>query len=562
MRISLQLAIAVVATLAITILTAGIAVTVSRSASDSLTGHIAKELESVAVNVAEDMANVMRERYRDIDGLRQILEVEAPALPADKLRELLDRVRQSYVHYSWLGIVTKDGTIQIGTGGLLEGRNIVNRDWFVGGLEGPYIGDSHPALMLQPHVGNEDGAPLYLLDIAFPLRAADGTVVGVLGSHLNWRMMELIARRGIAIAARDTVVDIAIVGDNGAVLFATEGIRNSIDHVLPKAEPDKVVRVRENGTDYFVAIARTRDMEELKQLGWTVLVREESRGFLADVTSLRKHIYLVSLSLALVALLLGVWWLRRINRPLRVLSAGLSQFGSGDMREPEMAETYIAEYETLQSSFAQMVARVRSHTTELTATQREIIHSLARAGELRDNETGNHVIRMSLCCRRLAELRGIAPEEAEFIGLASQMHDLGKIGIPDEVLLKPGRLTQEERSVMERHAELGAKVLGSSEVPLVAVARTICLSHHEKWDGSGYPHGLSGEHIPLEGRIAALCDVFDALLSERPYKAAWPVEKVIEFIKAQQNQHFDPVLADLFLAHFDEFLAIRDRYLD
>ena len=145
---------------------------------------------------------------------------------------------------------------------------------------------------------------------------------------------------------------------------------------------------------------------------------------------------------------------------------------------------------------------------------------------------------------------------------ASKMHDLGKIGIPDHVLLKPGRFDASERAIMERHCEIGARILTGVETPLTVLARTIAISHHEKWDGSGYPNRLAGEDIPLEGRITAICDVFDALLSSRPYKQGWALDKVEAFLREQAGQHFDPTLIGIFLAHLPDFVAIRDQFRD
>jgi putative two-component system response regulator len=142
------------------------------------------------------------------------------------------------------------------------------------------------------------------------------------------------------------------------------------------------------------------------------------------------------------------------------------------------------------------------------------------------------------------------------------MHDVGKIGIPDQVLLKPGRFEPEERALMEQHSEIGARILTGIDTPLTVLARTIALTHHEKWDGSGYPRRLASADIPQEGRIAALCDVFDALLSSRPYKQGWSIEKVVAFLTEQSGQHFDPELVALFLANLDDFVAIRARFQD
>ncbi|MDP9383908.1 MAG: CHASE2 domain-containing protein [Actinomycetota bacterium] len=193
-------------------------------------------------------------------------------------------------------------------------------------------------------------------------------------------------------------------------------------------------------------------------------------------------------------------------------------------------------------------AEVQRRTHELFETQLEIVERLGQAVESRDGETGAHIERMSALCHRLAVATGMPPEEAEELRRASVMHDVGKIGVPDAILHKPGRLDDEERATMQTHATVGGDILAGSKVPLIRTAEAIARTHHEKWDGTGYPTGLAGEAIPLAGRIAALCDVFDALTSERPYKRAWSVEEALAEIAAQRGRHFDPALTDLFLA--------------
>jgi response regulator RpfG family c-di-GMP phosphodiesterase len=196
--------------------------------------------------------------------------------------------------------------------------------------------------------------------------------------------------------------------------------------------------------------------------------------------------------------------------------------------------------------------RVRERTEELRDTQLEVVRRLGRAAEFRDDETGQHIVRMSAMCARLGRAIGMSEDECELLLNAAPMHDIGKLGIPDAVLLKPGRLDDAEWEVMKSHAELGAELLDGSRSDVVQLAREIALSHHERWDGSGYPLGLAGEEIPLPGRISALCDVFDALTSVRPYKVAWPVEKALGEILAQSGRHFDPELVPKFVELIDQ----------
>ncbi len=210
----------------------------------------------------------------------------------------------------------------------------------------------------------------------------------------------------------------------------------------------------------------------------------------------------------------------------------------GEAWERQLAERYRATLE----------ADVRERTRELRETQLEVIHRLALAAELRDEETGLHIERVGRICERLALQAGMSPLEAEDLRIASALHDVGKIGVPDRILLKPDKLDAGERALMKTHTLTGAKLLSSSRSPLIQMAETIAASHHECWDGSGYPHGLHGEQIPLVGRICAIGDMFDALSAARPYKQAWPFDRVVQEIARQRGTHFDPRLVDAFLA--------------
>jgi hypothetical protein len=191
--------------------------------------------------------------------------------------------------------------------------------------------------------------------------------------------------------------------------------------------------------------------------------------------------------------------------------------------------------------------QVRERTRELRDTELEMIQRLGHAVESRDEETGDHIARIGALSYRLAVAAGLSAAEAELIQRASAMHDLGKIGVPDGILRKPGPLTEADRAVIEQHTTAGGDLLAGSRSPLVQLAEVIARTHHERWDGTGYPAGLAGEAIPLAGRICAVCDVFDALVSDRPYKPAWPVERARQELRAQSGRHFDPRLVELFL---------------
>lgn len=199
---------------------------------------------------------------------------------------------------------------------------------------------------------------------------------------------------------------------------------------------------------------------------------------------------------------------------------------------------------------------------ELEEMSVELNFSLARAGEFRDNETGRHIIRMSRMCEVLALKVGQDAKWAQMVRVASPLHDVGKIGIPDSILLKPGRLAPDELTVMRTHASIGGEIIPDHSAEVISMARRIALTHHERWDGQGYPAGLKGEEIPLEGRIAAICDVYDALVSDRPYKVAWTREQALEHLRENAGGHFDPALVAAFLSVMAEVDAIQQHYAD
>ena len=195
---------------------------------------------------------------------------------------------------------------------------------------------------------------------------------------------------------------------------------------------------------------------------------------------------------------------------------------------------------------------VRERTRDLHQARFEILERLARAAEYRDDQTGEHTRRVGEMAGRLAARIGAPAEHVELIRRAAPLHDVGKIGIPDGVLLKPGRLSSKELDLMRQHCLIGANLLSGSGVPLLDVAATIALTHHERWDGTGYPEGLAGDAIPLSGRVVAVVDVFDALIHERPYKAAFTVEEAMEELRQGRGSHFDPTVVDAFLEMITE----------
>ena len=206
--------------------------------------------------------------------------------------------------------------------------------------------------------------------------------------------------------------------------------------------------------------------------------------------------------------------------------------------------------------------RVRERTRELNDTRLEIIRRLGRAVDFRDRDTGNHVVRMSRYCAHIGQAMGFDASACELLLNASPMHDIGKIGIPDRILLKPGRLNEEEWEIMKTHAAIGAKILSGHDSELLTMAHDIALTHHEKWNGSGYPNGISGREIPLTGRIVAVSDAFDALTSARPYKPAWSVGDAVDELEACRGTQFDPEVVSAFRGALPDILGIRRELAD
>lgn len=216
------------------------------------------------------------------------------------------------------------------------------------------------------------------------------------------------------------------------------------------------------------------------------------------------------------------------------------------------------EYDELQ----RRVAQIEELNREIEETQREVVFTMGAIGESRSQETGNHVNRVAEYSKLFGLYYGMDPGEAELLKQASPMHDIGKVAIPDRVLNKPGRFDEEERRIMDTHAQIGYEMLSHSTRPLLKMAATVAYEHHEKWDGTGYPRGLKGKDIHIVGRITALADVFDALGSDRCYKKAWDDERIFDLFRKERGKHFDPDLVDIFFEHLDEFLAIREQLKD
>lgn len=238
---------------------------------------------------------------------------------------------------------------------------------------------------------------------------------------------------------------------------------------------------------------------------------------------------------------------------LRALRAGANDFLTKPVESTEVGlrvrHLLTTRFMTLelQDQTEVLEQKIRARTWELEEAQIEIMERLARAAEYRDDNTGEHTFRVGHNAAELAAAADMAAQDVELIRSAAPLHDVGKIGIPDSILLKPGPLSDEEFAIMKPHTVIGAKILSGSRFRVLQLAEQIAMSHHEAWNGSGYPHGLEGERIPVPARIVSIVDTFDALTHERPYKAAWPADKAIEVIQAGAGTKYDPRLAELYV---------------
>ena len=265
--------------------------------------------------------------------------------------------------------------------------------------------------------------------------------------------------------------------------------------------------------------------------------------------------------------------LREVNDRIRAMEAGADDFLSKPVDKTELrtrVQTLVkvkAYNDHLRNYQKQLEAEVALKTIKLQQTldalhiaSLDSIHRLSRAAEYKDEDTGAHIERMSRYSEVVARKMGLDGKTIERILYAAPMHDVGKIGIPDKILLKPGKLDTDEWEIMKQHTTIGARILGGSLTGFIKLAEVIALTHHERWDGSGYPRGLKGTQIPLVGRITAIADVFDALTTRRPYKEPFSVEKSFAIIQESKGNHFDPDVVNAFFAVQDEIMAIKNEY--
>lgn len=347
-----------------------------------------------------------------------------------------------------------------------------------------------------------------------------------------------------------------LIGPDGRVVYTSRPRRDSVTttdvrRALGGENVTNVVKLPESGEKTIQAVVPVNYPGESAAAGVLVLYHD----YAAAAGTVRDQMLILGGIIVLIFLLLYAALLPVLRRTTKQLSRNNRELSR---RAADLNENLIQRAE-IEQRLRETIASLRSSEHALAVSQEETIMRLSRAVESRDQETGEHIERMGRYCALLAEKLGWEEERRELLRIASPLHDVGKIAIPDAIMLKPGQLSEIERAEMQKHAQIGHDILSGSDSPLLDLAAKIALTHHEHWDGGGYPRGLIGEEIPIEGRMAAIADVFDALTSDRVYRSALPIDDAMEIMAAGRGKHFDPDLLDVFFDSMVEILVIRDE---
>jgi len=298
----------------------------------------------------------------------------------------------------------------------------------------------------------------------------------------------------------------------------------------------------------------------VESTGWKFAIIASKDSVLSSVITFQKIVGGISIVIAAMLTITILFISFSVTSPLSRLVTQTQRYAEGAFKERLETTEGFEEIRKLSLSFNIMGDAIEEKIQELKETQKEIVFHLGRAAEFRDKDTGSHIRRVSYYCELLGRKYGLSEEECEILLYASPMHDIGKVGIPDHILFKEGALDDEEKKVMETHTTIGWKIISGGKSKLIQAAQIIAYNHHERWDGSGYPRGLKAEDIPLLGRITCICDVFDALTSQRPYKQAWTTEEAFMYIRSMSGKHFDPSMVALLSCIMQDFVKIREQF--
>lgn len=300
----------------------------------------------------------------------------------------------------------------------------------------------------------------------------------------------------------------------------------------------------------------------IKSAGWTLGIVYPYNEIMRKFNNVQYLLGILFLIIAALMVVIMLWISSTITSPVSTLVRQTERYAEGDFKDRLDETKGSKEIQKLSNAFNVMGGAIEEKIKELRDTQREIVFRLALASEYRDTDTGMHIKRMSHYCAVLGKAYGLDDEECDLLLHASSMHDIGKIGIADAVLLKKGKLESDEWKMMQTHVQIGEDILSGGSSRLIQMAQVIASAHHERWDGSGYPRGIKGDEIPIVGRIACICDVFDSLTTERPYKKAWTVEEALNEIKANNGKIFDPNLVELFIRILPDILDIKNKFAE
>ncbi len=440
-----------------------------------------------------------------------------------------------------------------------------------------------------------------------PLILAVVMVSGVLSSLASRSALTPLATRLLAYKAEqlrdfvysewETIEDLGLAGNADYIIAAEESFRSYASSLL-RTDTELIVVVGRDGETVMTVGAREPEESEVTRplaagwfsgtllgeervgmvfsvepYGWDVALTELRAVFFTDAREIFRTHIVVSIGAVLLVTILVWLFVGFLVKPVERLTTIISRITATQDLSQRVSIESSDEVGLLGYEFNNMISFLESSYEELdqamqaesvaraTAVMREeeTLLMLARASEFRDRDTGDHLNRIAVLTEAMARYLEMDDDEVDLLRRASALHDIGKIGIPDSILLKPGRLTEEEFEHMKRHTTIGYQLLKDAKSTYLVKGAEIALSHHEKWDGTGYPAGISGADIPLSGRIVSVVDVFDALTSDRPYKEAWSPERARDLIGDGRGRHFDPQLADLFLDHFPELVALIQR---
>lgn len=360
--------------------------------------------------------------------------------------------------------------------------------------------------------------------------------------------------------------EIFLIDSKGKIISSGDETKIPINkEYSEKALIEKILKNNEQGKYDFPMVLngekRLVSYSGIENSGWFIVSTIPYKYLQAESKNLMINIILIGLMCLIVAIPVSFIISFSISNPVNKLKKVMNEAKNGKF-DIELIDNNCDEIAEISKSFNEMILSIRFLVQENIDTQKEIVYKLGEVTEARSKETGNHIMRVAYYSKLMALKYGISEENAETFKVASTLHDIGKISMPDRILLKPGKLTEDEFQVMKTHTSVGHDILSNSNKELLKIASSIALEHHEKYDGTGYPRGLKGDEIGIYSRIVALTDVFDALGTERVYKKKWELDKIIDYFNEQRGKQFDPKIVDLFMENLDEIKIIYSKFKD